>query len=145
MSDLRMPDLNKVLIAGRLTRDPELRYLPSGAAVCSMGIAVSRRYRTKDGEQKEETTFLDVETWNKSAEFCGENLKKGRPVLVDGSLKSESWEDKNTGSKRSKIKINAMRVNLLDWDSNKTNVTKPAPAANDAPLQGAIPEDELPF
>ena len=72
MSDLRMPDLNKVSLAGRLTRDPELRYIPSGTAVCELGLAVSRKYRTKEGEQREWTLFINVKCWGKKAEDGGE-------------------------------------------------------------------------
>ena len=146
MSDLRMPDLNKVLLAGRLTRDPELRYLPSGSAVCNMGLAVSRRYRTKEGEQREETMFINVETWNKSAEYCGENLKKGRPVLVEGSLKSDEWEDKTTGQKRTAIKVNAVRVNILDWDERGSGGgERPAESPSPRPIEEPVPEDDIPF
>jgi single-strand DNA-binding protein len=147
MSDLRLPDLNKVFLAGRLTRDPELRYLNSGSAVCTMGLAVSRRYRTKDGEQREDTMFINVETWNKSAEYCGENLKKGRPVLVEGSLKSDEWEDKTTGQKRTAIKVNAVRVNILDWDDRGGGGGggSPAAAPSPRPIEEPVPEDDIPF
>lgn len=116
MADLRLPDLNKVIVAGRLTRDPDLKYISSGKAVCRMGLAISRQFKTRDGERREDTTFVDVTVWDRQAEFCGENLKKGRPILVEGSLKSDSWEDKQTGQKRSKIEINAQRVQTLDWE-----------------------------
>ena len=115
MSDLRMPDLNQVLLCGRLTRDPELRYLPSGTALCKLGLAVSRRYRSKEGERKEETLFINVTVWEKQAEFCGENLRKGRPVLVEGQLQSDEWEDKQTGQRRSSIQVRARRIQQLDW------------------------------
>ena len=142
MADLRMPDLNKVFLAGRLTRDPELRYIPSGTAVCELGLAVSRKYRTKDGEMREETVFVDVTCWDKTAEFVGENFHKGRPIVVEGRLKSDEWEDKNTGQKRSKIKITADRVQSLDWeDRGAARASKPAPRAIEEP----VPEDDIPF
>lgn len=146
MSDLRMPDLNSVMLAGNLTRDPELRYLPSGSAVCKMGLAVSRRYRTKDGEQREDTLFINVDTWNRSAEWCGENLKKGRAVLVEGRLKSDEWEDKNTGQKRTSISVFATRVQSLSWDdrgggSGGGGGGRPQPRAIEEP----VPEDDIPF
>ena len=97
MSDLRMPDLNKVLLAGRLTRDPELRYTGANVPFCKMGLAVSRIYRTKDGERREETVFVDVTAWRGTAEYCGERLRKGNPVLVEGRLRSSEWEDKENG------------------------------------------------
>lgn len=118
MSDLRLPDLNKVFIAGRLTHDPDLKYISSGRAVCRIRIANSRYYRSKEGERKEESTFVDVSMWDKQAEFVGEKLKKGRPVLVEGRLKSDMWDDKTTGQKRSKIEISAIRVTPLDWDED---------------------------
>ncbi len=142
MADLRMPDLNKVFLAGRLTRDPELRYIPSGTAVCELGLAVSRKYRTKDGEQREETLFINVTCWGKTAEYVGENFHKGRPIIVEGRLKSDEWEDKNTGQKRTKIEITADRVQSLDWeDQGGSKPSKPAPRAIEEP----VPEDDIPF
>jgi single-strand DNA-binding protein len=118
MADLRVPDLNKVIIAGRLTRDPELKYISSGRAVCRVSIANSQYFKGKDGERRESTTFVDVTLWDKQAEWIGERLKKGRPVLVEGRLKSDSWEDKATGQKRSKIEISGQRLTPLDWDDD---------------------------
>jgi single-strand DNA-binding protein len=116
MADLRMPDINRVTIAGRLTRDPELRYIQSGTAVCKLGLAVSRKFKTKTGETREETLFVNATVWGQSGEWVGERLKKGAPVLVEGSLKSSEWEDKNTGQKRTAIDINATRVQPLAWE-----------------------------
>ena len=110
MADLKMPDLNKVFLAGRLTRDPELRYIPSGTAVCELGLAVSRKYRTKEGEQREETLFINVTCWDKTAEFVGENFHRGRPIIVEGRLKSDEWDNPNTGPKRNKHELTADRV-----------------------------------
>ncbi len=142
MADLRMPDLNKVFLAGRLTRDPELRYIPSGKAVCELGLAVSRKYRSKDGEMREDTVFVDVTCWDKTAEFVGENFHKGRPIVVEGRLKSDEWEDKNTGQKRKKIKVTAERVQSLDWEDRGTaKASKPEPRAIEEP----VPEDDIPF
>ncbi len=142
MADLKMPDMNKVFLAGRLTRDPELRYIPSGTAVCELGLAVSRKYRTKDGEQREDTVFIDVTCWDKTAEFVGENFHKGRPIMVEGRLKSDEWEDKNTGQKRTKIMVTADRVQSLDWDDRgSAPARKPEPRAIEEP----VPEDDIPF
>ena len=141
MADLRMPDLNKVFLAGRLTRDPELRYLSSGTPLCRMGLAVSRFYKTREGERREETLFVDVVAWRGTAEYCGENLKKGRPILVEGTLRSDHWEDKTTGQKRSKIEVQADRIQTLDWDSDGGPGGKPAPRVIEEP----IPEDDVPF
>ena len=146
MSDLRMPDLNKVFLAGRLTRDPELKYLPQGTAVCKLGLAVSRFYKGKDGEKKEDTLFIDVTVWEKTAEYCGERLRKGRPVLVDGRLKSNDWEDKTTGQKRTKIEVQGLSIRELDWEDRSggggaASAAKPAPREIEEP----IPEDDVPF
>lgn len=155
MSDLRMPDLNRVYLAGRLTRDPELSYLPSGTPLCKMGLAVSRYYKTQDGERKEEVTFLNVIVWNKLAEFCGQYLKKGRPVLVEGSLRSNEWEDKTTGQKRSTIEVQARSVQQLDWEDRAggsapsgggSRSAASAPAASRQPAYDEpVPEDDIPF
>ncbi len=142
MADLKMPDMNKVFLAGRLTRDPELRYIPSGTAVCELGLAVSRKYRTKEGEQREETLFINVTCWGKTAEFVGENFHKGRPIVVEGRLKSDEWEDKNTGQKRTSIEVTADRVQSLDWEDRGTaKASKPEPRAIEEP----VPEDDIPF
>lgn len=109
-----MADLNKVFLMGRLTADPELRYTPSGSAVTDLRLATSRSWTGKDGERREETLFIDVTVWDRQAENCCQYLKKGRSVHVEGSLKMESWDDKNTGEKRSKVKVQAERVQFLD-------------------------------
>jgi single-strand DNA-binding protein len=109
-----MANLNKVLLMGRLTRDPELRYTPNGAAVTDLPLAINRTYSTKDGDRREETLFVDVTVWNRQAETCCQYLKKGRAVHVEGFLKTETWDDKTTGDKRSKTKVEAERVQFLD-------------------------------
>lgn len=146
MSDLRMPETNMVILAGRLTRDPELRYIPSGAAVCELGLAVSRRFRTKSGEQREDTLFINVVTWERTAEWCGENLRKGRPIMVEGRLKGDEWEDKNTGQKRTAINVHATRVQTLDWEDRgggggEGGAQRPQPR----PIEEPVPEDDIPF
>lgn len=108
-----MANVNKVFLIGNLTRDPELRYTPGGAAVADLGIAVNRIYTTKEGERREEVTFVDVTVWNRTAENCCQYLKKGRPVHIEGYLKMDSWEDKNSGEKRSKLKVEAETVQFL--------------------------------
>src|SRR5512143_1136912 len=119
MSDLRMANLNRVILVGRLTRDPELRYTPQGTAVCRLGLAVSRVYKSAEGERKEDSTFVDVVVWEKSAEYCGEHLRKGRPVFVEGRLKSDMWDDKATGQKRSRLEVVAVSVQQLDWEGGR--------------------------
>ena len=146
MSDVRVPDLNNVIIAGRLTRDPELKYLPSGTAICSVSVANTRYYKDKSGERKEDTSFVDATVWDKQAEWVGQNLTKGRPVIIEGRLKSESWEDKTTGNKRSKITISAQRITPLDWDEKGEKSDRPR---SDPKPQSAteepIPDDDIPF
>ncbi len=109
-----MATLNKVFLMGNLTRDPELRYTPSGSAVTDLPLAVNRSWTGKDGERKEEVMFVDITVWDRQAETCCQCLKKGRAIHVEGSLKMESWDDKTTGEKRSKLKVLADRVQFLD-------------------------------
>lgn len=108
-----MASVNKVFLIGNLTRDPVLRYTTNGSAVTDLGIATNRTYMTKDGEKREEVTFIDVTVWNRQAETCCQYLKKGQPVHVEGFLKMDSWDDKATGEKRSKLKVEADRVQFL--------------------------------
>ena len=143
MADLRMPDLNKVFIAGNLTRDPELQYLQSGTGLCKFGLAVNRRYRTKEGEQREETFFINVTVWGKSAEYCGENLKKGKPVLVEGRLQGSEWEDKKTGQKRTSLDIVADRVSQLSWEDRAGG--GPSRPRDARPVEEPAAEDDIPF
>ncbi len=109
-----MASLNKVMLIGNLTRDPEVRYTPKGNAVCDLGLAVNRRYTTESGERQEEVTFLDVVLWGKSAELAGQYLHKGRPVFIEGRLQMDTWEDKASGQKRSKIKIVGENMQFID-------------------------------
>ena len=109
-----MANLNKVFLIGRLTQDPELRYTPGGAAVTDLRMAVNRIFAGREGETKEETLFIDVTVWNRQAENCCQFLKKGRQVHVEGYLRTDSWDDRATGEKRSKIKVVADNVQFLD-------------------------------
>lgn len=108
-----MANLNKVLLMGNLTRDPEVRYTPKGTAVAELGIAVNRIYSGENGEKREEVTFVDVTVWGRTAENVGEYLKKGRPVFIEGRLQLDSWEDKTSGQKRNKLKVVADNVQFL--------------------------------
>src|ERR1700746_3873819 len=100
-----MANFNKVILAGNLTRDPELRYTPKGTAVAKIGLAINRTWKTETGETKEEVTFVDVDAFGRQAETIGQYLKKGRPVLIEGRLKYDTWEDKQTNQKRSKLGV----------------------------------------
>jgi single-strand DNA-binding protein len=108
-----MANLNKVLLMGNLTRDPEVRYTPKGTAVTELGIAVNRIYSGENGEKREEVTFVDVTVWGRTAENVGEYLRKGRPVFIEGRLQLDSWEDKQSGQKRNKLKVVADNVQFL--------------------------------
>lgn len=99
-----MANFNKVLLVGNLTRDPELKSTPSNQSVAQIGLAVNRNYQTKEGEKREETTFVDCEAWGRTAEVMCQYLAKGRPVLVEGRLKLDQWQDKD-GNNRSKLKV----------------------------------------
>ena len=109
-----MASLNKVMLIGNLTRDPEVRYTPKGSAVCDMAIAVNRRYVNDAGERQEEVTYLDVVLWDKKAELAAQYLSKGKPVFIEGRLQMDSWEDKATGQKRTKIRIICENMQFLD-------------------------------
>lgn len=108
--------LNKVLLIGNLTRDPELRYIPSGQAVASFTIAVNRNYVSQSGEKKEEVSFIRIVVWARRAEVCNEYLKKGSPVFVEGRLQSRSWEAQD-GTKRSTLEVIASNVQFLSSGS----------------------------
>jgi len=100
-----MPNLNKVQLMGNLTRDPEVRYTPKGTAVSDISLAINRNYTGEDGQRHEETTFVDITFWGRQAEVIGEYMKKGRPIYVEGRLQLDTWEDKNTGQQRSRLKV----------------------------------------
>ena len=108
-----MASLNKVLLMGNLTRDPELRYTPQGTAVVNLRMAVNRRYKNKNQELKDEVCFITAVVWNKMAESCNQYLHKGSPVYVEGRLQSRSWDDQATGKTRSVIEVRAERVQFL--------------------------------
>jgi len=107
-----MANLNKVFLIGNLTRDPELRYVPSGAAVANFSLATNRSYTTSSGEKKQETCYVRVTVWGRAAETCGEYLSKGSPVFVEGRLQYHSW-DTPDGQKRSTLEVRAERVQFL--------------------------------
>ncbi|MBL4886267.1 MAG: single-stranded DNA-binding protein [Planctomycetaceae bacterium] len=109
-----MASYNRVILVGNLTRDPQVRYTPSSTAVCEIGLAVSRQWFDKQSNtRKEETTFVDVTLWGRQAEVAGEYLSKGRPVLIEGRLQLDQWEDKNTGDKRSKLRVVGESMQML--------------------------------
>ena len=108
-----MANFNKVMLMGNLTRDPEIRYTPKGTAVCEIGLAINRYFSGESGDKREETTFVDVTLWGRTAEIAQEYLKKGRPVFIEGRLQLDSWEDKTSGQKRSKLRVVAEGMQLI--------------------------------
>ena len=108
-----MPNLNKVMLMGNLTRDPEIKYTPKGTAIAAFGLAINRNYTLENGEKREEVTFIDAEAYARLAEIIGEYCKKGKPIYVEGRLKLDQWDDKASGQKRSKIKVVVETMQLL--------------------------------
>jgi single-strand DNA-binding protein len=155
-----MASFNKVILLGNLTRDPEVRYTPKGSAVCDLGIAVNRQYTLDNGEKREEVTYVDVVLWARLAEIAGEYLKKGRPIFIEGRLQLDTWDDKQSGQKRSKLRVIGETMQLLgsrpsgggggaaeaseeDRSSRsaaKTSAPPPKPAGPSEP-----DDDEIPF
>lgn len=127
-------NINRVLLAGNLTRDPQVRVIGADKTVANFGVAINNRFKTADGQQKEETTFVDVEAWGRTAELVGQYLTKGRPCFVEGRLKLDQWE--KDGVKHSKLKVVADSVQFLD-SKPRGDGDVPAPAA--APARAAAP------
>ncbi|MDQ2867196.1 MAG: single-stranded DNA-binding protein [Verrucomicrobiota bacterium] len=152
-----MASFNKVILLGNLTRDPEVRYTPKGSAVADLGIAVNRQYTLENGEKREEVTFVDVTFWGRTAEVAGEYLKKGRPVFIEGRLQLDTWDDKTSGQKRSKLKVIGETMQLLGSRGDSAGGSaggdegeRPAPSSKpSAPPKSAAPaepdDDEIPF
>ncbi len=110
-----MPNLNRVMLMGNLTRDPELRYTPNNTAVANIGLAINRRWRNQQtNEWQEETTFIDCEAWGRTAETISQYLKKGRPLYVEGRLRLDTWQDKESGQNRSKLKVVVETFQFID-------------------------------
>ncbi len=160
--------LNKVFLMGNLTRDPEMKQTPSGDTVAELGLAVSEQFRSRTtGESREVVTFVDVTVWGKVAESCGQYLSKGRPLFVEGRLVLDTWDDKTTGQKRSRLRVRADRVQFLyspdrprrdsngaamgsDWAPAPAMPPPPAPTASAPAAPAAEPmanrdDEDLPF
>ena len=138
-----MASYNRVILVGNLTRDPQVRYIASGKAVCEIGLAVSHQWFDKQSNtRKEETTFVDVTLWGRTAEVAGEYLSKGRPVLIEGRLQLDQWQDKTTGDKRSKLRVVCDSMQMLgsrgDGGGNRggsQQQTQQPPQQSSAPAQ----------
>lgn len=129
-----MANLNRVLLIGNLTRDPEIRYTPKGTAVAEIGIAINRVFTGEDGEKREEVTFVDVTLWSRLAELAEQYLKKGRPVFIEGRLQLDSWDDKQTGQKRSRLRVIAENLQFL---GSRGEGEPPATGGSPAPRRSA--------
>lgn len=137
-----MASLNKVLLIGNLTKDPELRYTPNGTAVTNLRIAVNRKFKDRTGDLKEDTCFITVTAWDKQAEICNQYLQKGRAVFVEGILQSRSWET-GDGQKRSTIDVRAERIQFLSGTVKNESASGNEPGVKDAGDQDTVisPED----
>lgn len=158
-----MASFNRVILMGNLTRDPEMRYLPSNTPVVNLGLAVNRRYRNSQGEQQEEVTFVDCEAFGKPAEIINQYCNKGKPLLIEGRLRLDQWQDRD-GNNRSKLKVVVENFQFVDAprgsgdggsrDSAHSQqapqqapqqTPQPAPQQTSDPPHQAIPEDDIPF
>jgi len=154
-----MANFNKVILAGNLTRDPEVRYTPKGLAIAKLALAINRTWRSEAGESKEEVTFVDVDAFGKQAETIAQYLKKGRPILVEGRLKLDQWDDKQTGQKRSRLGVVLENFQFLDSGNRADGAGRPPAATTASPSPGAaavatppaeseappIEDDDVPF
>ena len=154
-----MANFNKVILAGNLTRDPEVRYTPKGMAIAKFGMAINRTWKSESGESKEEVTFVDIDAFGRQAEVISQYCKKGSPLLVEGRLRLDQWDDKQTGQKRSKLGIVLEGFQFLGTGrgdgagggsrSSAPSAPPSAPSSPDAPEPegpGPAPEeDDVPF
>jgi single-strand DNA-binding protein len=152
-----MASFNKVILMGNLTRDPELRYTTKGTAVAKIGLAVNRTWTSESGEKKEEVTFVDVDVFGRTAENVGQYMRKGRPILIEGRLKFDQWDDKQTGQKRSRLGVVAEIVQFLGSPAGAEGGPAPARPPRPAAAPAAPPsepgaseaappeEDDVPF
>ena len=130
--ETQMANLNRVLLIGNLTRDPETKYTPHGTAIAEFGLAVNRVWKDADGERQEETTFVDIQLWARLAEIAQEYLRKGSPVFIEGRLKLDTWDDKQTGQKRSRLRVVGENLQLLGKRSDEGTTTSSAPQSSSA-------------
>lgn len=140
-----MASFNKVILIGNLTRDPELKHLPKGTAVCNFSMAVNRRWKTETGEDRDEVYFADCKAYGKQAEIISQYVKKGHPLMIEGRLTREEWDDKKTGEKKSATRI---MIESFQFLKGRDEGAAPAPRASTAPSAAPKPDldaDDLPF
>lgn len=145
-----MANLNKVLLLGRLTRDPKNRYTPKGTAVADLSLAVNNRVPDGNGGYRDDPVFIDVTVWGRTAELAGQYLSKGRGCLVEGRLQMDSWEDKATGQKRSKLRVVGENLQFLpdgkrDADPRQASPREQRPQTANAPAEEYHEDDDIPF
>jgi single-strand DNA-binding protein len=155
-----MASFNRVILAGNLTRDPELRYSPKGTAIARLGLALNRSFTTEAGEKRDEVTFVDVDAFGRQAEVISQYMRRGRPILIEGRLRLDQWEDKNTHQKQSKLRVVLESFSFLDSKAADPAApgaapvgARPAPPAAGAspppaPAEPEVPpqeEDDVPF
>ncbi len=148
-----MTSINRVFLAGNLTRDPQTKFLAGDKAVCEFGIAINRKFKGSDGEMKEEATFVEIVAWGRTAELCGQYLTKGSGAFIEGRLTQETWEDKKDGSKRSKTKVTADNVQFMggkkdrqEGEQQEKAVPAPGPRRPAAPEpSGGGSDSDPPF
>ncbi|MET0253871.1 MAG: single-stranded DNA-binding protein [Terrimicrobiaceae bacterium] len=152
-----MASLNKVMLIGNVTRDPEVKYTPKGSAVADLGLAINRNYTNQTGEKIEEVTYVDVELWGRLAEIAGEYAKKGRSIFIEGRLRIDSWEDKQSGQKRNRLKVVGEVLQLLgsrpggqgggaaaDFEG-EAPASRPSRPASAKPSPSEPADDDIPF
>ena len=144
-----MANLNKVMLIGNLTRDPELRHTPKGTSVTELGLAINRVWYDDNKQKQEDTTFVDVTFWGRQAETIQQYLSKGRPILVEGRLQLDSWDDKETGKKRSKLRVIGESFQFIDskpggGGGGGGGNPPPQRPQQSAPQQGASPQGASP-
>ena len=155
-----MANVNKVILIGNVTRDPEVKFTSKGSAVTDIGLAINRNYTLDNGEKREETTFVDVELWGRLAEIAGEYAKKGRPIYVEGRLRMDTWEDKTSGQKRSRMKVVGENLQLLggrpegggrpssgggEHESHEAPAPRRTAPPASRPAPSSEPDDDIPF
>jgi single-strand DNA-binding protein len=139
-----MPSLNKVFLMGNLTRDPELRVTPKGTSICQFALAINRKFKMESGESREEVIFVDVEAWGKQGETIAKFVTKGRPLFVEGRLRLDQWEDKNTKEKRSRMKVVLEQFEFLGDSRGGGGGGAPAPSGDLDQTGGGSPERHAP-
>jgi len=139
-----MSSYNRVILIGNLTRDPELKYTAKGSAIAKIGLAVNRKWKSEAGEAKEEVTFIDVDAFGRTAENVGQYMKKGSSILIEGRLRLDQWEDKQTGQKRSRLAVVADGVQFLGGKQSNGGGTPVTPTPTE-PARQTVADDDVPF